>query len=306
VSVQLDPPLGANPEALIETARAVRDTNKAQFVDVNDNPRARARMSGVMASVAIERFTGVETIPHLTPRDMTLTGLESILLGAQAEGVRNVLAVTGDPPEAGDYPGKHTVYDVDAIGLVELISKLNRGEDWHGRAIDAPTSFFPGVAVNPTADDLGLEAERFHRKVAAGARFAMTQILFDLEPLAAFRDRIGGWPIPILVGVWPIRTIETLVRVHNETPGMVVPEHVQERYRRAGKNAREVGGELGLELIAGARGVADGVYVMAPFRVPMNVVDFLPELQPEAQAPVDTDVVPAESSARRTTEAGTP
>ncbi|HEY3945644.1 MAG TPA: methylenetetrahydrofolate reductase, partial [Solirubrobacteraceae bacterium] len=140
----------------------------------------------------------------------------------------------------------------------------------------------------------------------AGARFAMTQILFDLEPLAAFRDRIGGWPIPILVGVWPIRTIETLVRVHNETPGMVVPEHVQERYRRAGKNAREVGGELGLELIAGARGVADGVYVMAPFRVPMNVVDFLPELQPEAQAPVDTDVVPAESSARRTTEAGTP
>jgi homocysteine S-methyltransferase len=306
VSVQLDPPLGANPEALIETARAVRDTNKAQFVDVNDNPRARARMSGVMASVAIERFTGVETIPHLTPRDMTLTGLESILLGAQAEGVRNVLAVTGDPPEAGDYPGKHTVYDVDAIGLVELISKLNRGEDWHGRAIDAPTSFFPGVAVNPTADDLGLEAERFHRKIAAGARFAMTQILFDLEPLAAFRDRIGGWPIPILVGVWPIRTIETLVRVHNETPGMVVPEHVQERYRRAGKNAREVGGELGLELIAGARGVADGVYVMAPFRVPMNVVDFLPELQPEAQAPVDTDVVPAESSARRTTEAGTP
>jgi len=231
-----------------------------------------------MASVAIERFTGVETIPHLTPRDMTLTGLESILLGAHAEGVRNVLAVTGDPPEAGDYPGTHTVYDVDAIGLVELISKLNRGEDWHGRAIDAPTSFFPGVAVNPTADDLGLEVERFHRKVAAGARFAMTQILFDLEPLEAFRDRIGGWPIPVLVGVWPIRTIETLIRVHNETPGMVVPQHVQDRYRRAGADAREVGGELGHELIAAARDVAAGVYVMAPFRVPMNVVDFLPEL----------------------------
>jgi methionine synthase I (cobalamin-dependent)/5,10-methylenetetrahydrofolate reductase len=306
VSVQLDPPLGANPEALIETARAVRDTNKAQFVDVNDNPRARARMSGIMASVAIERFTGVETIPHLTPRDMTLTGLESILLGAHAEGVRNVLAVTGDPPEAGDYPGKHTVYDVDAIGLVELLSKLNRGEDWHGRAIDAPTSFFPGVAVNPTADDVGLEVERFHRKVAAGARFAMTQILFDLESLAAFRDRIGGWPIPILVGVWPIRTIETLIRVHNETPGMVVPEHVQERYRRAGANAREVGGELGHELIDAAREVADGVYVMAPFRVPMNVVDFLPELQPDAQDPVDTDAVRTESRTRRTTEAGTP
>jgi len=307
VSVQLDPPLGANPEALIDTARAVRDTNKAQFVDVNDNPRARARMSGIMASVAIERFTGVETIPHLTPRDMTLTGLESILLGAHAEGVRNILAVTGDPPEAGDYPGRGGVYEVDSIGLVELLTRLNRGEDHHGRAIDAPTSFFTGIAVNPTADDLGLEAERFHHKVAGGARFAMTQILFDLEPLAAFRDRIGGWPIPILVGVWPVRTVETLVRVHNETPGIVVPEHVQARYRRAGANAREVGGELGHELIEDAREVAAGVYVMAPFRVPMNVVDFLPELvQPDAQEPVETGVRRSESSTRRTTEAGTP
>ncbi len=277
ISVQVDPPLGANPEALIETARAVRDSGRAQFLDVNDNPRARARMSGIMAAVAIERFTGVETIPHLTPRDMTITGLESILLGAHAEGVRNILAVTGDPPEAGDYPGTGAVYDVDSIGLVELIVKLNSGEDWHGRAIDAPTSFFPGVAVNPTADDLGLEAERFHRKVAAGARFAMTQILFDLEPLEAFRERLGGsWPIPVLAGVWPIRTTETLVRVHNEVPGIVVPESVQERYAAAGADARDVGHELGQELIAGAREVANGVYVVAPFRQPLNVVELLP------------------------------
>jgi methionine synthase I (cobalamin-dependent)/5,10-methylenetetrahydrofolate reductase len=307
VSVQLDPPLGANPEALIETARAVRDTNKAQFVDVNDNPRARARMSGIMASVAIERFTGVETIPHLTPRDMTLTGLESILLGAHAEGVRNILAVTGDPPEAGDYPGRGGVYEVDSIGLVELLARLNRGEDHHGRAIDAPTSFFPGVAVNPTADDLGLEVERFHQKIAAGARFAMTQFLFDLEPLAAFADRIGGWPIPVLVGVWPIRTLELLVRVHNEVPGAIVPDHVQERYRRPGANPREVGGELGHELIEAAREIAAGVYVIAPFRSPMNVVDFLPALdQPGAHEPVETAPRPTESSTRRTTEAGTP
>ena len=277
LSVQVDPPLGANPEALIETARAVRDSGRAQFLDVNDNPRARARMSGIMASVAIERFTGVETIPHLTPRDTTITGLESLLLGAHAEGVRNILAVTGDPPEAGDYPGTHGVYDVDSIGLVELIAKLNAGEDWHGRAIDAPTTFFPGVAVNPTADDLGLEADRFHRKVAAGARFAMTQILFDLEALEAFRERIGGWPVPVLVGVWPIRTTETLVRVHNEVPGIVVPDHVQERYRAAGPGAREVGLALGRELIDGARELASGVYVMAPFRRPLDVVELLPE-----------------------------
>ncbi len=242
ISVQLDPPLGANPEALIATARAVHDSGRAQFVDVNDNPRARARMSGIMASVAIERFTGVETIPHLTPRDMTIAGLESILLGAHAEGVRNILSVTGDPPESGDYPGTHTVYDVDSIGLVELIAQLNRGEDFHGRAIDAPTSFFPGVAVNPTADDLELEVDRFHRKVAAGARYAMTQLLFDLELLDAFKQRIGGrWPIPVLVGVWPIRTYETLLRMHNEMPGLVIPAHVLERYRVAGPAARDVG-----------------------------------------------------------------
>ena len=278
VSVQVDPPLGANPEALIATARAVRDSGRAQFLDVNDNPRARARMSGIMAAVAIERFTGVETIPHLTTRDMTIAGLESVLLGAHAEGVRNVLAVTGDPPEAGDYPGTGAVYDIDSIGLVELMARLNSGEDWHGRAIDAPTSFFPGVAVNPTADDLGLEEERFHRKVAAGARFAMTQILFDLEPLEAFRERLGGaWPIPVLVGVWPIRTTETLVRVHNEVPGIVVPESVQERYAAAGADAREVGRDLGRELIARAREVANGVYVVAPFRQPLNVVELLPE-----------------------------
>jgi homocysteine S-methyltransferase len=286
VSVQVDPPLGANPEALIATARAVRDSGKAQFVDVNDNPRARARMSGIMASVAIERFTGIETIPHLTPRDMTIAGLESTLLGAHAEGVRNILSVTGDPPESGDYPGTHTVYDVDSIGLVELMAQLNRGEDFHGRAIDAPTSFFPGVAVNPTADDLELEVDRFHRKVAAGARYAMTQLLFDLELLDALKQRIGGtWPIPVLVGVWPIRTYETLLRMHNEMPGLVIPDHVLERYRVAGPAARDVGLALGNELIDGARSVAQGVYVMAPFRTPMSVVDLLPQ---PAQEPVET------------------
>jgi homocysteine S-methyltransferase len=287
VSVQLDPPLGANANGLIETARAIRESAKAQFVDVNDNPRARARMSGIMASVGIERFAGIETIPHLTPRDMTVSGLESLLLGAHAEGVRNILAVTGDPPEAGDYPGTHGVWEVDSIGLVELMTRMNRGEDFHGRTIDAPTSFFAGVAVNPTADDLELELDRFHRKVAAGARFAMTQILFDLEPLEAFRERIGGaWPIPILVGIWPIRSYDLLIRQHNETPGIVVPEHVQERYRAAGAEARRVGGELGLELLAAARELAHGAYVVAPFRAPMNVLEFLP--QPAAQSPVET------------------
>ena len=254
ISVQVDPPLGANPEALIETARAVRDSGRAQFVDVNDNPRARARMSGIMASVAIERFTGVETIPHLTPRDSTITGLESLLLGAHAEGVRNILAVTGDPPEAGDYPGTHAVYDVDSIGLVELIAKLNAGEDWHGRAIDAPTTFFPGVAVNPTADDLGLEAERFHRKVEAGARFAMTQILFDLEALDAFRERLGGSGRCRCSSASgrsgrPRRSSASTTRC----PGSSSPSTCRSGTEPPGAGARDVGLALGQELIEGAR-----------------------------------------------------
>src|SRR5204862_3738461 len=155
--------------------------------------------------------------------------------------------------EQGDYPGTGAVYDVDSIGLVELMSKLNDGVDFHGRAIDAPTSFFPGVAVNPTADDLDLEVERWRRKLAAGARFAMTQIVFDMTFLESFLDRVGGSPIPLLVGVWPIRSLELAVRVHNETPGIVVPEHVQERYRRAGPDGAHVGAELACELIDRAR-----------------------------------------------------
>src|SRR5262245_4103839 len=181
VSVQLDPPLGADAAALLETARALKESGAAHFVDVNDNPRARARMSGVMVSVAIGRACGIESIPHLTTRDSTIAGLESLLLGAHAEGVRNVLAVTGDPPEEADYPGARGVYQVDAIGLTGIVSALNRGEDFHGRAIDAPTSFFCGVAVNPSADDLDTELRRFEAKLEAGARFAMTQILFDLS-----------------------------------------------------------------------------------------------------------------------------
>ncbi|MGZ4389150.1 MAG: bifunctional homocysteine S-methyltransferase/methylenetetrahydrofolate reductase [Gaiellaceae bacterium] len=277
VSVQLDPPLGGNNAALLEAAEALRRSDKAHVVDVNDNPRARASMSGIMASVAIERATGIETIPHLTPRDSTIVGLESLLLGAHAEGVRNVLCVTGDPPEQGDYPGASGgVYQVDAIGLVEIVARLNRGEDWHGREIDAPTSFFPGVAVNPSADDLDTELRRFEQKLEAGARFAMTQVLFDLEYLDRFVELLGGAsPIPLLVGVWPLSSHALAVRIHNEVPGIVVPEPVQERLRAAGADAAEVGMELARELLAESRTRAAGAYVVAPFRRPLGVLELL-------------------------------
>ena len=276
VSVQLDPPLGANNRALVDAGRTLKESGKAHFVDVNDNPRARARMSGIMASAAIARTAGIETIPHLTTRDMSVAGLESLLLGAHAEGLHNILAVTGDPPEEGDYPGARGVYEVDAIGLTRLVSGLNRGEDYHGRGIDAPTSFFVGVAVNPSADDMDLELERFERKLAAGAQFAMTQVLFDLAYLDAFLAHYGGRsPIPLLVGVWPMPSHQLAVRIHNEVPGMIVPDSVQERLRGAGADAREVGRQLARELIEESREKAAGVYLVAPFRQPLGILDVL-------------------------------
>jgi methionine synthase I (cobalamin-dependent)/5,10-methylenetetrahydrofolate reductase len=269
VSIQLDPPLGGDNRAMLDVARALRKSGKAHVIDINDNPRARARMSGMMAAVAIERFAGIETIPHLTPRDSTITGLESVLLGAHAEGVRNVLAVTGDPPEEADYPGARGVYEVDAIGLTDLIKRLNRGEDWNGRTIDAPTSFYVGVAVNPTADDLDVELDRFEKKLEAGAQFAMTQVLFDLSYLDAFLDRLGGSsPIPLLVGLWPLTSVQLARRVHNEVPGMIVPDHVQDMLRDAGTNAAAVGREHTKRLMAEAEDKAQGIYVVAPFRAP--------------------------------------
>jgi homocysteine S-methyltransferase len=274
VSVEIDPPRGGNAQAMLELAQALKDSGRVDVVDVNDNPRARARMSGLIASATIERVVGLETIPHLTPRDASIAGLESMLLGAHAEGVRNVLAVTGDPPEAGDYPGAQGVYEIDSIGLARMITRMNAGEDYNGREIDAPTSFFLGVAVNPAADDLDLELERFEQKVEAGARFAMTQVLFDLGYLDRFLDRLGGsCPIPLLVGIFYVRSFQLAERLHNEVPGILVPEHVQARLRDAGANAAATGLEIARELLAASREKAAGVYVIPPFRQPHAALD---------------------------------
>jgi methionine synthase I (cobalamin-dependent)/5,10-methylenetetrahydrofolate reductase len=275
VSVQLDPPLGGSSRGLIEVAAALHESGRVGFVDVNDNATARAGMSSLMVSATIERQAEIETIPHLTTRDWTVMGLESMLLGAHAEGVRNVLAITGDPPEVGDYPGSRGVYEVDAIGLTRLIAQLNRGEDFNGRPIDAPTSFFVGVAVNPTADDLQLEASRFREKVETGARFAMTQIVFDLDVLDRFAELVGGWPVPVLAGVFPLTSYRLALRLHNEVPGITVPDALQSALSDAGADAARVGMAHARELIAAARERTDGVYVVAPYRRPLDVLDLL-------------------------------
>jgi methionine synthase / methylenetetrahydrofolate reductase(NADPH) len=275
VSVQLDPPLGGSHRGMLEVAKGLQDGGAA-LVDINDNATARAGMSALMLSVAIQRTTRLETIPHLTTRDASVLGLESQLLGAHAEGIRNVLSVTGDPPEVGDYPGSRGVYEVDSIGLVQLMAHLNRGEDYNGRAIDAATSFHIGVAVNPSADDLELELERYRRKIDAGAHYAMTQILFDLDYLDRFLDRLGGEsPIPMLIGIFPVWSYPLALRLHNEVPGIIVPDGVQEALRDAGPDGPQVGMEIARELIETSRGRAAGVYLVAPFRRPLGVLELL-------------------------------
>jgi methionine synthase / methylenetetrahydrofolate reductase(NADPH) len=276
VSVQIDPPLGGDYTGLLETVEAIRGSGSASYVDINDNATASAKLSAMIMAAAIERRLGVETIPHLTSRDYSVMGLEALLLGGHAEGVRNILAVTGDPPEVGDYPGSKGIYEVDAIGLTQLIAQLNAGQSYNGKPIDAPTSFFIGVAVNPTADDLELEADRFRSKVEAGAQFAMTQILFDLRYLEEFRERIGGaWPIPVLVGIFPLSTYRLALRLHNEVPGIVVPDALQSELRDAGPGAAEIGTAHARELVRELRDTADGIYIATPFRRPLAALDVL-------------------------------
>jgi len=274
-SVELDPPKGGTYDAMLAVAKTLKDSGRVGFVDINDNPMARARANALMAAVAIERTCEIETIPHVTPRDTSVMGLQSQLLAAHAEGVRNILAVTGDPPHVGDYPGSQGVYEVDSIGLARIVTRLNAGEDFNGKAIDAPTSFFLGVAVNPSADDLETELERFREKVEAGAHFAMTQALFDLSYLDRFEERLGGWPIPVLIGIFMVRSHQLAVRLHNEVPGIIVPEPVQNRLREAGPNAAGEGLALARELAADARERAAGIYVIPPFKQPEAALELL-------------------------------
>jgi methionine synthase / methylenetetrahydrofolate reductase(NADPH) len=276
VSVELDPPKGTNMENMLRVASVLRDSGAVHVVDINDNPMARARLSALVAAAAIERVVGLETIPHVTPRDASIMGLQSQLLGAHADGIRNVLAVTGDPPHVGDYPGSRGVYEVDAIGLTAVLTRLNEGEDYAGKSIDAPTSFYIGVAVNPSAEDLPREVERFREKVENGAHFAMTQALFDLEYLDRFLDAVGGEPpIPLLVGIWPVRSYSLAYRLHNEVPGIVIPEAVQRRLADADSDAAAVGLDIARAFVEGSRTRASGIYVIPPFKEPEAALELL-------------------------------
>ncbi len=275
VSMQLDPPKGTALEAVLEAARTFRDSGRVHAIDINSNPMAHLHLDSLWMALACER-EGVETIPHVTPRDASLMGLCGNLLGAWALGVRNVLVITGDPSQHGDRPGSTDVYQTDSVGLVRVIRDLNGGRDAAGNPVGAAPNFLIGVAVNPNEPDLDREVERFRRKVENGAEFAMTQVFFDWECWDRFLARLGGpCPIPVLVAVWPLTSHRLALRIHHEVPGIVVPERVLTLLEKAGPRARQEGFALAREILAESRRRAQGVYVIAPFKSPITALELI-------------------------------
>jgi homocysteine S-methyltransferase len=278
ISVEIDPPKGTSIDRVIEQVQNVMASKQVDTIDVNSGPLARVGMDALTLSGALEA-RGIETIPHLTTRDSNLIGLQAMLLGAWAVGgVRNVLAVTGDPPTVGSSSESFGVYEVDSIGLVKIMAKLNQGQDWGGKNLGGATNFTIGVAVNPLAEDLEEELRRFRLKVEAGAHFAMTQPIFDPEHWEQFLERMGGKsPIPILVGLWPLSSYKQALRLHNEVPGIVIPEPLLKQLEAAGASAREHGFALARKMLDWARtarhlGIA-GAYLIPPFKRYEEILD---------------------------------
>ncbi|HEV2102208.1 MAG TPA: bifunctional homocysteine S-methyltransferase/methylenetetrahydrofolate reductase [Candidatus Acidoferrum sp.] len=276
VCVEIDPPKGISLDRIYEQVDRVMASKKVDAIDINSGAMARVGMDAMVVAGALES-RGVETVPHLTTRDQNIIGLQAMLLGAwTVGGVRNVLAITGDPPSVGDYPETSGVYEVDSVGLVKILHRLNQGTDWAGKTLGGQTNFTIGVAVNPVADDLDAEIARFHAKVEAGAHFAMTQPLFDPEHWHAFRKKLGGKvPIPVLIGIWPLNSYKQALRLNNEVPGIVIPEPLLKSMEAAGAAARDRGFEVAREMLAWARTELAGAYLIPPFKRYEEILEIL-------------------------------
>lgn len=267
VSVEIDPPKGVALDRIYEQVDKVMACPDVHLIDINSGALARVGMDALMLAGALEA-RGVETIPHITTRDANIIGLQAMLLaGWSVGGVRNALAITGDPPSVGDHPETSGVYEVDSIGLVKILKRLNQGMDWAGKNLGGGTNYTIGVAVNPLADNLDEEIRRFHAKIEAGAHFAMTQPLFDPEHWHAFVKKLGGkCPIPVMVGIWPLTSYKQALRLNNEVPGIVIPEPVLKEMEAAGTAAREKGFQLARVMLAWARTELAGAYLIPPFK----------------------------------------
>jgi methionine synthase I (cobalamin-dependent)/5,10-methylenetetrahydrofolate reductase len=276
VCVEIDPPKGISLDRVYEQVEKIMASGRVDAIDVNSGAMARVGMDALIVSGALEA-RGVETVPHLTTRDYNIIGLQAMLLGAwTVGGVRNVLAITGDPPSVGDYPETSGVYEVDSVGLVKVLHRLNQGTDWAGKTLGGATNFAIGVALNPVADDLDGEIERFHAKVEAGAHFAMTQPLFDPEHWYAFLKKLGGQPaIPVMIGVWPLNSYKQALRLNNEVPGIMIPPAVLKAMEVAGATARDCGFEVARKMMEWARTEVAGAYLIPPFKRYEEILELL-------------------------------
>ena len=276
VSVEIDPPKGVSLERIFEQVDKLMAGGRVDAIDINSGTLARVGMDAIMLAGALEA-RGVQTIPHLTTRDLNIIGLQAVLLGAWAvSGVRNILAITGDPPSLGDHPETSGVYEIDSIGLVRVLARLNQGADWAGKTLGGATNFTIGVALNPVADDLDTEIERFLAKVEAGAHFAMTQPLFDPDHWHSFLRRIGGkTPVPVLAGVWPLTSYKQALRLNHEVPGILVPDSVLKELEAAGNSARDAGFSLARRMLQWARSELAGAYLIPPFKRYEEVMELL-------------------------------
>src|SRR5687767_118054 len=267
-SVEIVPPRGVDASKMIRDTHALKEAG-VDAVNVPDGPRAQSRMGALLTSLLIEQQVGIETVTHYCCRDRNLLGMLSDLLGASAIGLRNMLIITGDPPKMGPYPNATAVFDIDAIGLTNLVNNLNHGLDPGGNSIGAPTSFAIGVGVNPGAIDLEHELRRFTWKVEAGAEYAITQPVFDVEQLEAFLAKLDTNRIPIIAGIWPLVSHRNAEFLANEVPGVTVPQHIIERMRRANEKSKEHGVQEGItiarEMLERVRPSVQGVQVSAPF-----------------------------------------
>jgi homocysteine S-methyltransferase len=265
VSVEIDPPKGLNPAKALDGARLLKEAG-VDAINVADSPMARVRMSALTMCYLIQHQVGLETIIHFTTRDRSLMGLQSELLGAHAVGVRNILALTGDPPSLGDYPDSSAVYDVDSIGLIRVLSQLNGGTDSAGASIGRMASFTIACAVDPTRADREEEAGRLRAKLAAGANFVMTQPIYDVRVWTDFLAILGEpIPVPVLVGILPLQSSRHAEFLHNEVPGITLTDDARDRMRRAGADGRREGVKMAQELLAALESHAQGVYIMPSF-----------------------------------------
>ena len=267
-SVEIVPPKGVDPSPMLEQCRALKAAG-IDAVNVPDGPRAQSRMGVLPSALLIERATEIETVIHYCCRDRNLLGMLSDILGAAAAGLRNILVITGDPPKMGPYPDSTAVFDIDSIGLTNLVYRLNHGLDPGNNPIGGATKWVIGVGVNPAAVDVDRELSRFHWKVDAGAEFAVTQPVFDPRQLESFLERVASYRIPVVAGIWPLLSLRNAEFLANEVPGVAVPEAVLARMRSAQEKGKEAalaeGVQIAREMLARVRPLVQGVQVSAPF-----------------------------------------